>query len=377
MDKSVTDTARIVPVALGERSYDIVIGAGTIAMLGERLRGLTKSNRVAVITDETVNALHGPAIAEALADFHTHMIVRPEGEDQKSMAGLEAVLDSLFRAGLDRSDTILAFGGGVMGDLTGFAASIYKRGATFVQVPTTLLAQVDSSVGGKTAINNIYGKNLVGAFYQPKLVLIDTDFLSTLPERQVKAGYAEILKYGLIDRPNFFDVLDNGLDNGLGKRLLALNPDALTQAISVSCTAKADVVAQDEREGGVRALLNLGHTFAHALELTAGYDGDLLHGEAVSAGMDMAFEFSARLGICPEAASIQLKDHLTRLSMPRREDMAEFLTDPDSLLTHMRQDKKNSDGQITLILARAIGESFIHRGVDEAELLSYLKDITP
>lgn len=372
-----TDTARIVPVALGERSYDIVIGAGTIAMLGERLRGLTKSNRVAVITDETVNALHGPAIAEALADFHTHMIVRPEGEDQKSMAGLEAVLDSLFRAGLDRSDTILAFGGGVMGDLTGFAASIYKRGATFVQVPTTLLAQVDSSVGGKTAINNIYGKNLVGAFYQPKLVLIDTDFLSTLPERQVKAGYAEILKYGLIDRPNFFDVLDNGLDNGLGKRLLALNPDALTQAISVSCTAKADVVAQDEREGGVRALLNLGHTFAHALELTAGYDGDLLHGEAVSAGMDMAFEFSARLGICPEAASIQLKDHLTRLSMPRREDMAEFLTDPDSLLTHMRQDKKNSDGQITLILARAIGESFIHRGVDEAELLSYLKDITP
>lgn len=366
----------IVTVDLGERSYDIIIGSGELSRLSGRLKAITTSNRVAVVTDENVHALHGAAIADALSDFRTHMIVRPAGEAQKSMAGLDGVLDSLFRAGFDRSDTVLAFGGGVMGDLSGFAASIYKRGANFVQVPTTLLAQVDSSVGGKTAINNSYGKNLVGAFHQPRLVLIDTDLLSTLPDRQVKAGYAEVVKYGLIDRPEFFETLDGGHNAGLGARVLALEPDALRTAISISCTAKADVVAQDEREGGRRALLNLGHTFAHALELTAGYDGDLLHGEAVSAGMDMAFEFSARLGLCSPEDAARVHDHLARLGMPTRANMGRFLTDPDGLLGHMRQDKKNEGGRITLILARAIGQSFIEKSVSAADLLSYLKDIS-
>ena len=268
---------------------------------------------------------------------------------------------------------MLAFGGGVIGDLAGFAASVFKRGARFVQVPTTLLAQVDSSVGGKTAINNAFGKNLVGAFYQPSLVLIDTDLLETLPARQVKAGYAEVVKYGLIDRPEFFEALDAGL----GERVLALDPDALASAIARSCAAKAAVVAQDEREGGVRALLNLGHTFAHALELEAGYGGALLHGEAVSAGMDMAFEFAVRQGMCPEEDANRVHDHLAQLSMPTRPDMAPFLRDPDALLSHMRQDKKNSGGRITLILPRGIGQSEIVRDTDPDALHTYLQDIKP
>ena len=367
------EAGQTVRVELGARGYDIVIAPGALAGLGEALRGIGSSERVAVVTDETVHALHGPAIAKALSDYHTHMIVRPEGEAQKSMEGLDAVLESLFRAGFDRSDTVLAFGGGVIGDLAGFAASVFKRGARFVQVPTTLLAQVDSSVGGKTAINNAFGKNLVGAFYQPSLVLIDTDLLQTLPARQVKAGYAEVVKYGLIDRPEFFEELDAGL----GERVLALDPDALASAIATSCAAKAAVVAQDEREGGVRALLNLGHTFAHALELEAGYGGALLHGEAVSAGMDMAFEFAVRQGMCPEEDSKRVHDHLARLSMPTRPDMAPFLRDPDALLSHMRQDKKNSGGRITLILPRGIGQSEIVRDTDPDALHTYLQDIKP
>lgn len=359
-------------VELGERSYDIQVGEGALSQLGDTLRSLVRSDRVAVVTDETVYAEHGPAIENALSDFRTHMIIRPEGESQKSMDGLDAVLESLFKAGFDRSDTVLAFGGGVIGDLAGFVASIYKRGANFVQVPTTLLAQVDSSVGGKTAINNQFGKNLVGAFYQPRLVLTDTDLLRTLPDRQIKAGYAEIVKYGLIDRPDFFDALDRGL----GEAVLSLDPEALREAILTSCQAKADVVAQDEREGGKRALLNLGHTFAHALELQAGYGGDLLHGEAVSAGMDMAFEFSARLGLCPTQEAETVQNHLKRLDMPTRADMGALLSDPEALLAHMRQDKKNEGGQITLILAHGIGQSFIAKGIAEPDLLAYLQHIS-
>lgn len=363
--------AEIVRVDLGARSYDIQIGPGGLKHLAEALRAIGVSGKIAIVTDATVQGLYGVAITEALSGFEMTMITRPAGEAQKSMEGLNAVLNALFEAGLNRSDTVLAFGGGVMGDLAGFAASIYKRGARFVQVPTTLLAQVDSSVGGKTAINTPFGKNLIGAFYQPELVLIDTSLLSTLPERQLKAGYAEVVKYGLIDRPEFF----SELDAGLGADVLAGQPSALTRAISVSCTAKADVVAQDEREGGVRALLNLGHTFGHALELEAGYDGDLLHGEAVSAGMDMAFEFAARIGLCPNQEAIRVRDHLARLSMPTRPDMARFLADPDALLAHMRQDKKNDGDQITLILPHAIGEARIHRDIDAATLLDYLTDI--
>lgn len=365
--------AKIVPVELAERSYDIQIGAGLLSGLADQLRSISRSNRVAVVTDETVYALHGAAIDTALSDFQTHIIVRPAGESQKNMEGLQSVLDDLFRAGLDRSDMILAFGGGVIGDLTGFAASIYKRGATFIQVPTTLLADVDSSVGGKTAINTPFGKNLIGAFYQPKLVMIDTDLLHTLPERQIKAGYAEIVKYGLIDRPDFFDQLDSGL----GARVLAMDPEALSHAISLSCSIKAEVVAQDEREGGLRALLNLGHTFGHALELEAGYEGDLLHGEAVSAGMDMAFEFSTRLGLCSQVDAQRVRAHFLRLGMPTRSDMGHLLSDPDAILRHMRQDKKNEGGYLTLILVRGIGQSFIEKAAPESDLQNYLKDIAP
>lgn len=358
-------------VELGERSYDIRIGPGLLAQLGALIAPFSKSKRVAVITDETVHGLHGAALAEALRDYRVHMIVRPAGEAQKSMGNLEEILESLFRAGFDRSDLILAFGGGVIGDLAGFAASIFKRGAPFIQVPTTLLSQVDSSVGGKTAINNSFGKNLIGAFYQPRLVVADTDLLSTLPLREVKAGYAEILKYGLLGDAAFFELLDSGL----GQNVLSLDPTALTQAIHTSCATKAKIVAADEREGGVRALLNLGHTFGHALELEAGYDGDLLHGEAVSAGMEMAFRFAAAQGLCAPDAADRVTRHLTQTAMPRLADMAHLLRDPDALMRHMGQDKKNESGHLTLILPRAIGDTYVNKRADTEAVRAFLMNL--
>ena len=358
-------------VGLGDRSYDIHIGSGQIAHLGELIRDFAPTKRVAVVTDETVHGLYGAALAGALSEYRTHMIVRPAGESQKSMANLEDVLDSLFRAGFDRSDLLIAFGGGVIGDLAGFAASIYKRGMPFIQVPTTLLSQVDSSVGGKTAINNQFGKNLVGAFYQPRAVITDTDFLSTLPPRQLRAGYAEVLKYGLLGDASFFEELDNGL----GADILALKPEALSRAIYVSCATKAKIVAEDERESGVRALLNLGHTFGHALELEAGYAGDLLHGEAVSAGMEMAFQFAAKQGLCNSADAQLVTTHLSVTSMPRLADMSHLLGKPEALLRHMGQDKKNEGGHLTLILPRAIGDTYVEKRADREAVLSYLKQL--
>ncbi len=362
---------QICHVDLGERSYDIIIGEGLLSRLGELIAPLMRGQRVAVVTDETVHGLYGAALAKSLSDYETHMIVRPAGESQKSMEGLESVLDSLFRAGFDRSDMILAFGGGVIGDLAGFAASIYKRGCPFIQIPTTLLAQVDSSVGGKTAINNAFGKNLVGSFYQPRMVIADTDVLSTLPLRQIKAGYAEIVKYGLLGDRAFFDLLDAGL----GARVLDLDRAALREAVARSCETKARIVAADEREAGQRALLNLGHSFAHAFELEAGYDGDLLHGEAVSAGMEMAFEFSSARGICDEADTELVKAHLEKLGMPRAAHMAQYLKDTDRLMSHFLQDKKNEAGALTLILARAIGQAFVQKDVDPATLRNFLTEM--
>ena len=276
-----------------------------------------KAKRVAVVTDENVYALHGKTLEAALSAYETHMIVRPAGESQKSFDGLQAVLEALFKAGFDRNDTVVAFGGGVIGDLTGFAASIYKRGCQFIQIPTTLLSQVDSSVGGKTAINNEFGKNLIGAFYQPALVLADTSVLKTLPEREIKAGYAEVVKYGLLGDRAFFDWLDRN-----GEDVLALKPEAIAHAVAVSCKMKARIVAADERERGERALLNLGHTFAHALEIEAGYSGDLLHGEAVSAGMEMAFEFSAAQGLCSDKDVKKVKSHFKQLGLTSIKDVA-------------------------------------------------------
>jgi len=360
-----------VTVDLGERSYDIIIGKDLLLRAGKFLKPHLKAPRVAIVTDENVHALHGATLAASLSEYETHMIIRPAGESQKSFQGLEAVLEKLFHAGFDRNDTIVAFGGGVIGDLTGFAASIYKRGCQFIQIPTTLLSQVDSSVGGKTAINNQFGKNLIGVFYQPKLVLADTSVLKTLPKRELKAGYAEVVKYGLLGDSDFFDWLDaNGAD------VLALKPDAIAEAVAISCKTKARIVAADERERGERALLNLGHTFAHALEIEAGYSGDLLHGEAVSAGMEMAFELSASQGLCPAEDAAKVKAHFSKLGLTMIKDVAPLLKDADKLLAHMDQDKKNEGGALTLILARAIGDAFVQKSAPRKDVLTYLKTLS-
>jgi len=353
---------KTVNVDLGARSYGIVIGADLLPRAGELIAPHT-NGRICVVTDKTVHDLHYAALEASLtaAGLTPHVTIRPPGEAQKCFAVLEEIIDELLGIGFDRNDALIAFGGGVIGDLTGFAASVFKRGCKFIQIPTTLLSQVDSSVGGKTAINTPHGKNLVGAFYQPKLVLTDTSVLSTLPEREMKAGYAEVLKYGLLGDAPFFEWLE---DNGAN--VLAGKPDALAYAITVSCEAKADIVARDERERGERALLNLGHTFGHALEAEAGYDGSLLHGEAVSAGMLMAFEYSG----APDAERVAAHMKAINLTMP--DDIAPLFKNPEALLTHMSHDKKNQTGALTLILARKIGEAYVQRGADETSVRDYL-----
>ena len=373
-----SQTDKIKPIAdplwvdLGARSYPIHIGSGLLAQVSDLIKEFAPSKRIVVVTDETVYGLYGKRLEAALSGFTVHMVIRPPGESQKSLNGLETVLEAMFKAGLDRSDLLIAFGGGVIGDLAGFAASIYKRGLPFVQIPTTLLAQVDSSVGGKTAINNRFGKNLVGAFYQPKAVIADTDLLSTLALRELKAGYAEVLKYGLLGDRAFFDWLD---DEG-GAKILDLDPQALSKAVTISCQTKARIVAADEKETGQRALLNLGHSFAHALELDAGYDGDLLHGEAVSAGMDMAFAFSVNKEYCPAEDAARLSGHLAKLDMPRITTLGERLADPSKLTLFMGQDKKNEDGKITLILARAIGDAFVQKAVSDKDVMTFLASLS-
>jgi len=359
----------LVRVDLGARSYDIIIGTELLSQAGDLVKPHLKKDRVAVITDTNVMALHGAQLKSGLekAGITPHFIIRPPGENQKSFEGLQAVLDALFELAFDRQDMVIAFGGGVIGDLTGFAARVFKRGCPFIQIPTTLLAQVDSSVGGKTAINSSYGKNLIGAFYQPQLVLADNNVLKTLGERELKAGYAEVLKYGLLGDLEFFNWLDeNGAD------VLSLNPQALTHAVSVSCQTKARIVAEDELERGARALLNLGHSFGHALELEAGYGGDLLHGEAVSAGMLMAFEFSAAQGLCPQGDVSRLETHLSAHNLIQPHDLTNLIKAPDRLISHMDQDKKNEGGDLTLILARKIGESFVQKQAPRADLHAYL-----
>lgn len=362
---------KTVTVELGLRSYDILIGENLLPRAGEFLKPHLNAPRIAIVTDENVYALHGKTLEAALSDYDIHMIIRPAGENQKSFDGLQTVLNALFEASFDRNDTLIAFGGGVIGDLTGFAASIYKRGCQFIQIPTTLLSQVDSSVGGKTAINNTFGKNLIGAFYQPKLVLADTSILKTLPERELKAGYAEVVKYGLLGNRDFFDWLDNN-----GADVLALKPEAIAQAVAISCETKARIVAADERERGERALLNLGHSFGHALEIEAGYSGDLLHGEAVSAGMEMAFEFSASQGLCNADDVAKVKEHFAALNLTMIKDVKPLLKDAQTLLTHMGQDKKNEGGAITLILAQAIGDAFVQKSTCRESLLNYLTQLS-
>lgn len=362
-----------VPVELGDRSYNILTGAGLLARAGELTAPFLPSKRTVIVTDETVYGLHGQALSDSLtaANIKHSFVIRPAGEAQKSFETLQIVLDGFFEAGLTRKDVVIAFGGGVIGDLTGFAASIFKRGCDFIQIPTTLLAQVDSSVGGKTAINNQYGKNLVGAFHQPKLVLADIDVLRTLKPRELKAGYAEVVKYGLLGDREFFDWLDIN-----AKSVLALDEAVTAQAIATSCQTKARIVSEDEFENGRRALLNLGHTFGHALELDAGYDGDLLHGEAVSIGMIMAFEFSQTQNLCSIDDVERVKAHMAKLSMPQIKDVKPLFKDPQKLLAHMGQDKKNEGSNLTLILARAIGESFVDKNANRDAVYDYLLSVS-
>jgi len=360
-------------VDLADRRYDILIGSGLLDQAGTIITPLLAAPRVVIISDETVHGLHGAALETSLktAGITLQWVILPSGEAQKSFNGLKRVLEALFKAGFDRKDTVIAFGGGVIGDLTGFAASIFKRGCRFIQIPTTLLAQVDSSVGGKTAINSTYGKNLIGAFYQPRLVLADMQVLGTLPERELKAGYAEVLKYGLLGDVSFFNWLEDE-----GPDVLALRSNAAAHAVARACQTKASIVAADEYETGQRALLNLGHTFAHALELQAGYSGDILHGEAVSAGMEMAFEFSTAQGLCPAPALSRVQSHLAKCGLTQIKDVTPLLADPDALIAHMDQDKKNEGGALTLILIRAIGQAFVQKAAPRDAVYSYLKTLT-
>ena len=363
-----TDNVRKVQVELGPRSYDIVIGDGLLSDMGYFLEPVIGKGRVHVVTDETVYDLYKDRLYSL--ERETGLTVLPAGESQKSFPVLQTVLDNMFNQGLDRGDTLVAFGGGVIGDLTGFAASIYKRGCKFVQVPTTLLSQVDSSVGGKTAINVAQGKNLVGAFYQPSLVLTDSSVLKTLPERELKAGYAEVLKYGLLGDRDFFDWLEIH-----GDRVLALDADAIGEAIAVSCMMKAAIVAQDEQERGRRALLNLGHTFGHALEAQAGFGANLLHGEAVSAGMQMAFEYSAAQDITTQADVEKLAAHLKAKGLKTISEVKSLTQDTEALLRHMAQDKKNEAGKLTLILARAIGDAYVQKNAPLNKVREYLETL--
>ena len=361
-----------VRVGLAGRSYDIVIADGLLAEAGRRIRPLLARPVTAIVTDQNVARHHLPALLSSLAaaGIAAAPIVLPPGEATKSFTQLAALCDRLLAAGIERRDAIVALGGGVIGDLAGFAAAILRRGVRIVQLPTTLLAQVDSSVGGKTGINSAHGKNLIGAFHQPSAVLVDVSLLATLPRRELAAGYAEVAKYGLLgDRP-FFDWLEDAQPAVLGG-----DRAALTRAIRTSCEAKARIVAEDETETGVRALLNLGHTFAHALEAATGYSERLLHGEAVAIGMVQAFRFSERLKLCAGGAAGLVAAHLRRAGLPTHSrDISGTLPPPEELLTIMRQDKKAQAGKLTFILARAIGEAFVVRDVDEADVLAFLKE---
>jgi 3-dehydroquinate synthase len=353
-----------VGVPLGARSYDILIGDGLIDRAGELIAPVLHRPRLTVITDGAVAALHLDRLRTACgaAGIATAALALPPGEGTKSWRGLERSVEWLLAEQVGRDDVVAAFGGGVIGDLAGFAAAILRRGVRFVQLPTTLLAQVDSSVGGKTGINSALGKNLVGAFHQPSLVLADTGLLGTLPERELRAGYAEVVKYGLLGDAAFFAWLERN-----GTALLAGDAAARSHAVRRACEMKAGIVVRDETEQGERALLNLGHTFAHALEAATGYSDRLLHGEAVAIGCALAFGTSAALGLCPPEAADRVVAHLAATGLKTRlADVPGPLPDADGLIRLMAQDKKVRDGRLAFVLARGIGEAFLTRDTDIA-----------
>jgi 3-dehydroquinate synthase len=359
-----------VRVELGDRSYHILIGANLLAQAGAYIRAQNEKARLLIVTDETVAGLHLSNLKFGLhsAQLNFDEIILKPGEATKNWDNLQKVVDAALEARLERGDLILAFGGGVIGDLAGFAAAITRRGMGFAQIPTTLLAQVDSSVGGKTGINASHGKNLIGAFHQPDLVLADTDILTTLSEREFRAGFAEVIKYGLIDDAAFFTWLENNWD------AIKTGGPEQAQAIATSCKAKARVVAADERESGQRALLNLGHTFGHALEAATGYDSArLVHGEGVSIGMMLAFRFSHALGLCPEKDVLRVEAYLRQVGLPTRMDQIQGqLPDTDRLLHHIAQDKKVRRGSLTFILAHGIGKSFIAHDISPDKVKNFL-----
>jgi shikimate kinase/3-dehydroquinate synthase len=364
-------TTHEVAVALGARSYRILIGPGLIEAAGVQIAALAPGARCAIVTDATVASLHLEALTRSLegAGLKTSVVVCPPGEASKSYAEFARVSDALLEARVERRDLVIAFGGGVIGDLAGFCAASLRRGVRFVQIPTTLLAQVDSSVGGKTGINAPAGKNLIGAFHQPSLVIADSGVLDTLSQREFRAGYAEVAKYGLIDNAAFFAWLEANW-----RDVFAGGP-ARQEAIATSCAAKARVVAADEHEHGERALLNLGHTFGHALERLAHYDGErLVHGEGVAIGMACAFRFSRDLGLCPPADVARVEGHLAEVGLPTRISAVRGLNaDAAAILEAMRQDKKVERGRLTFILAKGVGASFVAKDVDEAQALAFLE----
>jgi 3-dehydroquinate synthase len=365
----------VVPVALGERSYDIHIGGELLAKTGALVRALKGDSlrgQIPIVTDETVAGIYYGAVAASLtqAGLSPLAIVLPPGEQTKSFAQFERVIDELLTANVERSSLIIALGGGVIGDLTGFAAGVLKRGVDFAQIPTTLLSQVDSSVGGKTAINTPHGKNLVGVFHQPRLVIADTGVLSSLPRRELLGGYAEVVKYGLLGDADFFAWLEK-----LGKKALDGDTPAITHAVAHSCAMKAAIVARDEREMGDRALLNLGHTFGHGLEAATGFSDRLIHGEGVALGCVLAFRLSEKLGfataddlgrVTAHFASVGLKTTIAQIPGVKPEI--------DEILGHMRHDKKASGGRMTFILARGIGHAFISREVPEEAVRAVLAE---
>jgi 3-dehydroquinate synthase len=367
----------IVNVALGTRSYDIVIGRGLLASLGARIAALRPGAKAVIVTDDNVARYHLDPAEAALrhAGVASSRVIVPPGEASKSYRVFEQVCEAVIASRIERGDLAIALGGGVIGDLTGFVAAVVRRGLDYVQVPTTLLADVDSSVGGKTAIDSAHGKNLIGAFHQPILVLADTALLDTLPEREFRAGYAELVKYGLLGDADFFcwleknwrEVFAGGNSSGSFAR---------EHAIAESCRAKAAIVARDERETGDRALLNLGHTFGHALEAACGFSDRLLHGEAISAGMALAFEFSARRqGLLPMAEAKRVIGHLAEVGLPTRlQDIPGPLPSVDQLMDLIAQDKKVKRGMLTFILVRGIGAAFIEAGVDAREVRVFLSE---
>jgi len=358
-----------VPVAgAGFGTYDVIVGRGLLAQAGARIAPLARGQTV-IITDETVSALHAAALAASLeaAGLRHEIIAVPPGEGSKSFAELERVLDLLLAAGLNRKDVVVAFGGGVVGDLAGLAAALYMRGIDFVQVPTTLLAQVDSSVGGKTAIDTPRGKNLVGAFHQPRLVLADIDLLATLPPVQLRSGWAEVLKHGMICDAAFFDWLaTDGAGGATG------DPAALQRAVERSVEIKSAIVGEDEKEAGRRALLNLGHTFGHAVEAELGFEeAALAHGEAVALGCVLAFRYSVRLGVCEAAEAEKVARVTAAAGLPTELTQAGVFA-ADALIARMAGDKKAEGGRLTLVLARSIGDVFVEKTVDAADLKAFL-----